>query len=199
MIILPGQYFDEESGLYYNWHRFYDPNTGRYITADPIGLDGGINLYGYVDGNPINSTDITGLSPDQEKECQEICINAGKDKAFVLPIYPGRGLCFCKKKCVDGDKIKIVVKTAQNNYKGSTVIGHALSKHAGRNPSIWGKLTGSMKTWNDKGMKHLSEILRARGEFKVVEGKGLKFLEKRLADGRGVRLNLDYTFKGFID
>ncbi|MEB2873025.1 hypothetical protein [Pseudomonas rhizosphaerae] len=49
-------------------------------------------------------------------------------------------------------------------------------------------------------MKHLREIARAPGEFKpVTTDKGLNFMEKRLPDGRGVRLNMDNTFKGFID
>ncbi|HHG0054436.1 TPA: type VI secretion system tip protein TssI/VgrG [Escherichia coli] len=57
---LPGQQYDEESGLYYNRHRYYDPLQGRYITQDPIGLKGGINLYTYP-LVPIRYTDPLGL------------------------------------------------------------------------------------------------------------------------------------------
>ena len=57
----PGQFFDQESGLHYNYFRSYQPSTGRYTQPDPIGLEGGMNLYGYADGSPMTRTDPLGL------------------------------------------------------------------------------------------------------------------------------------------
>ncbi|STI13654.1 RshA repeat element core protein [Escherichia coli] len=61
LIRLPGQQYDEESGLYYNRHRYYDPLQGRYITQDPIGLEGGWNQYVYASIHPTYSIDPLGL------------------------------------------------------------------------------------------------------------------------------------------
>ncbi len=52
-IRFPGQYLDDETGLHYNWNRYYNPAIGRYISADPIGLGG---------GNPVNGYDLKGLT-----------------------------------------------------------------------------------------------------------------------------------------
>ncbi|WP_444996335.1 RHS repeat domain-containing protein [Aliikangiella sp. IMCC44359] len=57
----PGQYYDDESGLHYNYFRDYDVEIGRYIESDLIGLNGGVNTYGYVLANPIMYIDPLGL------------------------------------------------------------------------------------------------------------------------------------------
>jgi RHS repeat-associated protein len=56
----PGQYFDEEANLSYNYFRSYDSRTGRYTRPDPIGLDGGLNQFIYVGGNPLSYVDPDG-------------------------------------------------------------------------------------------------------------------------------------------
>jgi RHS repeat-associated protein len=55
-----GQYYDHETGLHYNRHRYYDPHSGRFVSKDPIGLRGGINVHAYAP-NPIQNIDPKGL------------------------------------------------------------------------------------------------------------------------------------------
>ena len=90
----PGQYYDDETGLYYNYFRDYDPTTGRYIQSDPIGLEGGLNTYAYVDGNPIVKIDPFGLYGTSScnyygQTCQA---NSGRYECSVAkrvcPIFP---------------------------------------------------------------------------------------------------------------
>jgi RHS repeat-associated protein len=61
-----GGSFDKETNLNYNYHRWYDPLTGRYTTFDRIGLRGGINGYAYVGGNPVSRKDPKGLTWELE-------------------------------------------------------------------------------------------------------------------------------------
>ncbi|SMN02381.1 Rhs-family protein [uncultured Candidatus Thioglobus sp.] len=83
----PGQYYDSETNLHYNIMRYYDPQLGQYITSDPIGLDGGMNTYSYVNQNPVNFYDPTGL-------CGWPCL--------ILPVA---GACFAMYCVIKGIEI----------------------------------------------------------------------------------------------
>jgi RHS repeat-associated protein len=58
-----GLVYDTETGLYYMRARYYDPQLRRFIAEDPIGLAGGINLYAFAGGDPVNGSDPSGLDP----------------------------------------------------------------------------------------------------------------------------------------
>ncbi|ADW17596.1 YD repeat protein [Desulfobulbus propionicus DSM 2032] len=102
----PGQMVDPESGLYYNWNRFYDTSTGRYLSPDPIGLDGGMNFYAYVGGDPVNWVDPWGLAKCTYSISKHtlICVsNTTDDINFIGPheqrqvgpegVFSGQGEC----------------------------------------------------------------------------------------------------------
>ena len=76
----PGQYFDAETGLHYNYHRSYSATTGRYTQSDPIGLDGGWNRFVYTDADSVNFFDEDGLAKNDAKP----------QPTPIIP-YPGGG------------------------------------------------------------------------------------------------------------
>jgi len=82
----PGQYYDSETGLHYNYNRYYDPQNGRYLSADPIGLDGGINLYLYSENNSIINYDENGLQCKSDDDCLK-CITYAESRGTGSTCY----------------------------------------------------------------------------------------------------------------
>jgi len=90
-IRLPGQVHDGETDLHYNWHRYYKPQLGRYIQADPIGQGGGTNLFSYAKSNPITRWDRFGLMTWSCEETLEIIEEVGRQwlGEALLHHWPG--------------------------------------------------------------------------------------------------------------
>jgi RHS repeat-associated protein len=75
---------DEETGLEYHSARYYMPWLGRWLSADPIGIGGGINFYGYVSGNPVRKHDLNGLQEKKYPPCEDE-LDAGVGDCPSLP------------------------------------------------------------------------------------------------------------------
>jgi RHS repeat-associated protein len=150
-----GREFDPETGLYFNRARYYDPNTGRFISEDPIAFDGGINFYPYGLNTPINLRDANGKSA----------------AAVAIPVSEGVGtlVCFgsgvCETVIVVGGVVVAVAGTGYLIYDWyeSRSRGHSdpIPYPATTNPGKCDKEPGKCKPcppdspyWDQPGNAH---------------------------------------------
>ncbi|WP_119394297.1 RHS repeat-associated core domain-containing protein [Salinibius halmophilus] len=135
----PGQHFDDTTGLSYNYFRDYDPTTGRYIQSDPIGLNGGLNTYGYVGGNPLGYVDPLGLSA---RDDLSEAFNAWK-QTFPSPAGYWEAVQAMKDaRAAAADVDTYGMTPAQSNYQGPAdairhcVLACSLTQRLGREAAI---------------------------------------------------------------
>jgi RHS repeat-associated protein len=161
----PGQYYDVETGLHYNWHRYYDSGTGRYLRPDPIGLAGGINPYVYALNSPANWIDPDG----------EIPVFAGVVIGKVLAVgvgYVGAKIAaaFVSEEASDGVDMAMGKVTAIN---ASEIAGMAAGEIAGAaiGFGIRGVRTCATKKagkglgnpFKDKSAKEIDQMFKDKG------------------------------------
>ena len=121
----PGQYFDEETELHYNWQRYYDPETGRYLATDPIGLqEAELNLYAYVLNNPLSNYDEAGLGL---QACKLGCVMKGTGKI----VYLVHSVTFEKAKCLAKSKGSVfkMAKCVKDAFKKLTKTTKEIGKY----------------------------------------------------------------------
>jgi len=96
----------DQSGLRYRRTRYYDPATGQFTQQDPIGIAGGLNLYGFAGGDPVNFSDPFGLCPE-ESEDGAVCLDFFIQAATVL-FWKGDGRDFDANASPDQSRVQIV-------------------------------------------------------------------------------------------
>lgn len=192
----PGQYFDQETGLNYNYFRDYEPGTGRYVESDPAGLDAGPSTYAYLDNAPLSGVDPLGL----------VRWRGSYDIKSAAVIFGGaNGYFDLTSDCVDHKKFNAVV-----HYVGPVV---------GWGPKVLlGGETGGEATFNDhrdnidpsnlEGLAGFFSIGATIGSISAEPGKfrlGNAFSENMSSHGFdiGAQLGLGKSFiiggKGWIN
>jgi RHS repeat-associated protein len=122
----PGQYVDRETNTYYNARRDYDPGVGRYIESDPIGLEGGLDTYAYVEGNPLGSIDPLGL------------FRYNAPPPVTVPVPPDvEAMVLCLERCLGIDLVITGGAEKGGHHPGSKhYSGEAVDFSFKRNPSL---------------------------------------------------------------
>jgi RHS repeat-associated protein len=110
----PGQYADVETGYSYNYFRDYDPTLGRYIESDPIGLEAGVNTFGYVMGNPVMKVDPLGL---MDLAGNGMMCYGNSIRGNSQQVIDAKGRAEFARQFGEADKYSLELEAGYNGYK----------------------------------------------------------------------------------
>ena len=166
-----GQYWDAETGLHYNRHRYYDPQLGRFTTQDPISLAGGINLYQYAP-NPVGWVDPLGLS--RRDDCSMIL---GGPHRLVQGV-PGN-----ESHHMPADSVSPLSKG-----RGPAI---SMVKEDHRQTASWGN-TRAARSYREQ-----QKLLIDQGEFKKAQQMDINDVKEKFGDkyDDNIKQMLEYTEK----
>lgn len=147
-----GYYADVHTGLYYCHHRYYDPRMGRWLSRDPIGLNGGVNVYSYCSGDPVNLVDPDGL---QQKSVgppgpwEELIPVWGPGRDMVHEIQTGKSGWAVFHGVVAGSDVFLVRSLVTGVGKGLWKLGAAGMRAAVRKQGlVQGSKAIASKGWD---------------------------------------------------
>ena len=213
----------DASGLLYRRNRYYDPLSGQFTQQDPIGIAGGLNLYGFADGDPVNYSDPFGLCPpcigflvgawavveigsaaydaynavrtvfSDDASTREKFVTVGLAAASI-PL-PGGGYTTIGKRLADD----IAKSAAALDKGGLNKAGRAWTKHAqGQRPGSrsFPSLYGDDATKNRVAMRFVKGILNDPGSEIVSVAGGFKIYAP---SGRGIHYTSDGRFITFVE
>ncbi|AKJ28503.1 RHS repeat-associated core domain-containing protein [Caldimonas brevitalea] len=181
-----GQYFDEETGLHYNRYRYYDPSSGRFVSKDPIKLQGGVNLHRFA-ANPVQWIDPLGLAPGKAIVRQyhgdgrtghytvEVIEPSTASRMHTHQVQLNKALDTTivderRRRVMDEDSIV---------HSAEIPLPDADSAHKYQRSQI-GKDTGTYDVHTNSCLTHVANVLRAGGE-PVPEGAGgqMRYMRKK--------------------